>query len=162
MRETPTPARLVPGDPVPSFSLLDQDGNVVRPEDFEGSKLFIFFYPKANTGGCTAQAVSVQEASNRLKAMGIQVLGISPDSPSAQKKFAEKHGLHYPLLSDSDRLVAEAFGVWQEKQVRGKTAHGIVRSAFLFDARGKLLHAWSPVSPKDTVPKLFEVLEAPA
>ncbi len=150
---------LSPGDPVPSFSLLDQDGTVVRPEDFLGSKLFIFFYPKANTGGCTTQAVSVQEALEKLDALQVRVLGISPDSPTAQKRFAEKHGLRFPLLSDSDHLVAQAFGVWGEKQVRGKTVQGIVRSAFLFDPSGKLVQAWSPVSPKDTVPKLMEALE---
>lgn len=151
-------ALLAPGDPVPSFSLLDQDGNVVRPEDFVGSKLFIFFYPRANTGGCTTQAVSVQEALERLSALKVRAVGISPDSPTDQKRFAEKHGLRFPLLSDSDHLVAEAFGVWGEKNVRGKTVQGIVRSAFLFDSSGKLVRAWSPVSPKDTVPKLLEAL----
>jgi peroxiredoxin Q/BCP len=151
-------APLAPGASVPPFSLLDQDGNVVRPEDFLGSKLFIFFYPKANTGGCTAQAVSVQNALEKLNAMEVIVLGVSPDSPTTQKRFAEKHGLRFPLLSDSDHLVAEAFGVWGEKQVRGKTVQGIVRSAFLFDSAGRLVKAWSPVSPKDTVPKLLEAL----
>ncbi|MGQ9670003.1 MAG: thioredoxin-dependent thiol peroxidase [Desulfosoma sp.] len=154
------PAALTPGDAVPSFSLLDQDGNVVRPEDFAGSKLFIFFYPRANTGGCTAQAVAVQEILPQLNALGVKVLGISPDSPTAQKRFAEKHGLRFPLLSDADHMVAEAFGVWGEKQVRGKSVQGIVRSGFLFDAAGILQKAWSPVSPKDTVPKLMEALKA--
>lgn len=149
---------LVPGDAVPPFSLLDQDGNVVRPEDFAESKLFIFFYPRANTGGCTAQAVAVQEALPQLQALGVKVLGISPDSPAAQKRFAEKHGLHFPLLSDADHMVAEAFGVWGEKKVRGKSIQGIVRSAFLFEASGILQQAWSPISPKDTVPKLLEAL----
>ncbi|MEJ5349872.1 MAG: thioredoxin-dependent thiol peroxidase [Desulfosoma sp.] len=154
------PASLAPGDSVPSFSLLDQDGNVVRPEDFAGSKLFIFFYPRANTGGCTAQAVSVQEALQQLEGLGVKVLGISPDSPGTQKRFAEKHGLCYPLLSDSDHLVAEALGVWGEKVVRGKKVQGITRSAFLFDSSGILLKVWSPVSPKDTVPNLLKVLES--
>lgn len=154
------PAALALGEAVPSFSLLDQDGNVVRPEDFAGSKMFIFFYPRANTGGCTAQAVAVQEALPQLNALGVKVLGISPDSPTAQKRFAGKHGLQYPLLSDADHMVAEAFGVWGEKQVRGKSVQGIVRSAFLFDDAGILKQAWSPVSPKDTVPKLMEALRA--
>lgn len=158
MHAPKNPAPLGPGDPVPPFSLLDQDGVVVRPEDFLGSNLFIFFYPKANTGGCTAQAVSVQEALERLSGLNVRVVGISPDSPTTQKRFAEKHGLRFPLLSDSDHLVAEAFGVWGEKQVRGKTVQGIIRSAFLFDSTGKLVQAWSPVSPKDTVPKLLEAL----
>lgn len=152
-------ASLTPGDPVPPFSLLDQDGNVVRPEDFAGSKLFIFFYPRANTGGCTAQVLSVQQALDQLSALGVKVLGISPDSSTTQKRFAEKHGVTYPLLSDSDHLVAEAFGVWGEKQVRGKAVQGITRSAFLFDASGSLERAWSPVSPKDTVPNLLQALE---
>ncbi len=154
------PASLAPGDSVPFFSLLDQDGNVVRPEDFAGSKLFIFFYPRANTGGCTAQAVSVQEALPQLQGLGVKVLGISPDSPTTQKRFAEKHDLRYPLLSDTDHLVAEAFGVWGEKVVRGKKVQGIIRSAFLFDASGILQKAWSPVSPKDTVPNLLKALES--
>jgi len=159
MVSPPKVVPLAPGDPVPSFSLLDQDGHIVRPEDFAGSRLFIFFYPRANTGGCTAQAQAVQEALERLDTLGVKVIGISPDSPSTQKRFAEKYGLTYPLLSDADHLVAEAFGVWGEKQVRGKAVQGIIRSAFLFDASGTLVQAWSPVSPKDTVPKLLEALK---
>ncbi|ROQ92006.1 peroxiredoxin [Desulfosoma caldarium] len=162
MSASTKPTALALEEAVPSFSLLDQDGNVVRPEDFAGSQLFIFFYPRANTGGCTAQAVAVQEVLPQLSALGVKVLGISPDSPTAQKRFAEKHGLRYPLLSDADHLVAEAFGVWREKQVRGKKVQGIVRSAFLFDEAGILKKAWSPVSPKDTVPKLMEALRTTA
>ena len=101
----------------------------------------------------------MRDALPTLQDRNVKVLGISPDSPQRQKKFAEKHELPYPLLSDEDHMVAEAFGVWREKKVRGKVTMGIVRSAFLFDEDGNLVHAWYRISPKDTVPKLLEVLD---
>lgn len=91
--------------------------------------------------------------------MGLAVAGISPDGPKAQKKFDEKNSLGFPLLCDTDHSVAEAYGVWAEKTMFGKKVEGIVRSAFLIDEKGKIAHVWSPVSPKDTVPKLMAALE---
>lgn len=101
----------------------------------------------------------MRDALDSLSRKNVKVVGISPDAPGTQKKFAEKHALPFPLLSDDDHEVAEAFGVWAEKTVRGKTSLGIVRSAFLFDEDGRLLHAWYGISPKDTVPRLLEALK---
>lgn len=104
----------------------------------------------------------MRDALDTLQEHNVKVVGISPDAPGTQKRFAEKRALPFPLLSDDDHLVAQAFGVWGEKKVRGKTSMGIVRSAFLFDEDGRLLQAWYKISPKDTVPKLLEALqEAP-
>jgi len=143
-------------DKAPHFNLKDQN---VRLSDFAGKKLFLFFYPKANTSGWTTQAKSVRDALEVLGDKNIAVLGISPDTPEAQKKFDDKHHLGITLLSDSDHKVAEAYGVWGEKKMYGKTFMGIVRSSFLIDDKGKIENAWYKISPKNTVPELMKVLD---
>lgn len=100
----------------------------------------------------------MRDALPQLAQQGVAAVGISPDKPAQQKKFDDKHGLGFPLLSDPDHEIAEAFGVWGEKKMYGKTAMGIIRSAFLIDETGKLAACWYKISPKDTVPKLMEVL----
>ena len=146
-------AQLSTGDKAPAFTLTDQDGTAVTLTDFKGSKVLLYFYPKADTPGCTTQACSVRDAQPDFKKAGVAVLGISPDDPKKQRKFDEKHGLGFPLLSDADHKVAEAYGVWGEKSMYGKTYMGIIRSSFLIDEKGKVIEAWYKVSPKDTVPK---------
>jgi peroxiredoxin Q/BCP len=151
-------AQLRPGDKAPHFELADQNGKKVKLSDFQGRKLLLYFYPKANTPGCTAQACSVRDAKDNLTDMGVAALGISPDKPQQQKKFDEKYDLAFPLLSDTDHAVADAYGVWGEKSMYGKKYEGIIRSSFLIDEEGKILQAWYKVSPKDTVPKALEAL----
>jgi len=151
-------AQLKPGDTAPQFELGDQNGKKVKLSDFKGRKLLLYFYPKANTPGCTAQACSVRDAKDDLTNMGVGALGISPDKPEQQKKFDEKYDLDFPLLSDTDHSVANAYGVWGEKSMYGKKYEGIIRSSFLIDEGGKILQAWYKVSPKDTVPKAREAL----
>ncbi len=146
-------AQLQPGDPAPAFALLDQEGRTVRLADFQGKKVLLFFYPKALTSGCTKQACSVRDARAELADLGVAALGISPDPVDLQKKFAEKHALGLPLLSDPDHAVAQAYGVWGEKSMYGKKYEGIIRSAFLIDEQGRLLQAFYKVSPEQTVPK---------
>jgi len=143
----------------PSFQLKDQQGNTVKLSDFKGRKLLIYFYPKADTPGCTQQACSVRDAWERLKAQGVSVVGISPDPPDKQMKFDRKHALNFPLLSDPDHKAAEAYGAWGEKSMYGKKYMGIVRSSFLVDEEGKIQEAWAKVSPKDTVPNVLKALE---
>jgi len=140
------------GKKVPDFALEDQDGNTVRPADYRGKKLLLYFYPKANTSGCTTQACSIRDASADLTGKGVAAVGISPDPPKAQKKFDDKYGLSFPLLSDADHKVAQAYGAWGEKSMYGKKYMGIIRSSFLIDEEGRLVKAWYKVKPADTVP----------
>ena len=150
--------QLKAGDVAPDFELEDQNGSKVRLSDFKGRKLLLYFYPKANTPGCTTQACSVRDARGDLDPMGVAAVGISPDTPGQQKKFDEKYGLGFTLLSDTDHRVADAYGVWGEKSMYGKKYEGIIRSSFLIDESGKILQAWYKVSPKDTVPNVREAL----
>ncbi len=147
------------GDNAPGFLLTDQDGNEVGLEDFKGKKLLLYFYPRANTPGCTQQSCSVRDAHDDFEGMNVSRVGISPDAPEKQKKFDTKYGLEFPLLSDPDHVAAEAYGVWGEKSMYGKKYMGIVRSSFLMDEEGKILGAWYKVSPKDTVPKALDRLK---
>ena len=151
-------ARLKPGDAAPDFQLPDQHGQTVRLADFGGGKLLIYFYPKADTPGCTRQACSIRDAREELRDLGLTVVGISPDQPARQQKFDDKYNLSFPLLADPDHRVAEAYGVWGEKTSYGKKSLGIIRSSFLIDAAGKIVAAWYGVKPEDTVPKAQKAL----
>jgi peroxiredoxin Q/BCP len=147
---------LSPGDKAPAFTLLDQSGTPVKLADFKGRKVLIFFYPKADTPGCTAQACGLRDVAGEVGDTAI--LGISPDKPAKQAKFDTKFGLGFPLLADEDHAVAEAYDVWAEKSMYGKKYFGIVRSAFLVDEKGKIAEAWYKVSPKDTATNLLKSL----
>lgn len=148
------------GDAAPAFSLLDQDGNLVRLKDFAGRKLLVYFYPQADTPGCTTQSCAVRDAREDLSGLGVDVVGISPDQPEEQAAFDRKFSLSFPLLSDPDHAVADAYGVWGEKSMYGNRYDGIIRSSFLVDERGKILEAFYKVAPKDTVPKAERALRA--
>lgn len=146
------------GDTAPDFKLQDQDENWIELSDYKGKKILLYFYPKANTPGCTKQACFVRDALSELKDHGVAAVGISPDKPSAQSKFYQKFGLGFPLLSDQDHAMAEAYGAWGEKSMYGKKYMGIIRSAFLIDENGVLQNVWYKVSPKDTVPNVKNAL----
>jgi thioredoxin-dependent peroxiredoxin len=150
--------KLKPGDVAPAFSLQDQTGKVVNLSDYAGRKLLVYFYPQADTSGCTVQSCAVRDAKEDLSAVGVDVVGISPDEPQDQAAFDDKFSLGFPLLADRDHLVAEAWGVWVEKLNWGKRYMGIVRSSFLVDERGTIQEAFYKVSPKDTVPKAQKAL----
>jgi len=151
-------AQLKPQDKAPPFELLDQEGKTVKLADFKGRKVLLYFYPKADTPGCTTQSCSVRDAMPDLTKAGVAALGISPDSPDKQMKFDRKYNLGFPLLADTEHKVAEAYGVWGEKVSMGKTTIGIIRSSFLIDEKGRLVQAWYKVSPDDTVPNAQEAL----
>jgi peroxiredoxin Q/BCP len=149
---------LKPGDKAPAFTLLDQDGNKVKLSDFKGRKVLVYFYPKADTPGCTQQACGLRDVMPKVG--DTVVLGISPDKPAKQKKFDDKYSLGFPLLADEDHAVAEAYDVWTEKSMYGRKYMGILRSAFLIDEKGKIAEAWYKVSPKDTATNLLKSLAA--
>ena len=151
-------AQLKAGDKAPAFSLPDQEGSRTSLADFKRRKLLLYFYPKADTPGCTKQACSVRDAMAPLAEAGVTAVGISPDEPKKQKKFDDKYDLGFPLLSDPDHQVAQAYGAWGEKSMYGKTYEGIIRSSFLIDEKGTILQVSYKVKPQDTVPKAQEVL----
>jgi peroxiredoxin Q/BCP len=152
-------ARLAPGDKAPEFTLPDQEGREVSLRDYRGSKLLLYFYPKADTPGCTKQACSVRDSWEELTSRGISALGISPDTPSSQQKFDQKYSLGFPLLSDAEHTVAEQYGVWGEKKMFGKVSMGIHRSSFLLDEEGTVMQAWYKVKPEETVSKALAALQ---
>jgi peroxiredoxin Q/BCP len=152
--------RLGPGDPAPDFALADQSGDVVRLSDLRGRKVLVYFYPKADTPGCTRQSCSIRDHRQDLGGLGVAVLGISPDRPDDQAAFDAKYSLGFPLLSDPDHAVADAWGTWGEKTAYGKTTMGIIRSSFLIDEQGRIEQAWYRVKPEDTVPKAMQALAA--
>jgi len=153
-------AQLEPGDKAPAFSLEDQQGKTIKLSAFKGQKVLIYFYPKADTPGCTRQSCSVRDARPNLSKLGVAAIGISPDKPEAQQKFDAKFKLGFTLLADTEHAVAEAYGVWGEKSMYGRTYFGIVRSSFLIDEKGKIARAWYKVSPDETVPLAMKAINA--
>lgn len=149
-------APLTTGSTAPAFSLLDQHGEVVSLAGLRGRRALVFFYPKANTPGCTQQACGLRDVATQVGDTAI--VGISPDKPSAQQQFDDKYTLGFPLLADTEHEVAEAYGVWAEKNNYGKKYMGIVRSAFLVGSDGAVEHAWYKISPADTPKKLLEAV----
>jgi peroxiredoxin Q/BCP len=152
-------APLHPGDDAPDFALLDQAGRTVRRSDFAGRKLLIYFYPRAGTPGCTRQACAVRDAGDELERAGVATVGISPDVPERQARFDRRRRLGFPLLSDPDHTVAEAYGAWGPKSFLGKAYQGTIRSSFLIDEDGKIAAAWYRVRPRDTVPNVLAALQ---
>ncbi len=153
-------AKLNAGDVAPDFKLADQHGKTVKLTDFRSRKLLLYFYPKADTPGCTRQACSIRDARQELAALGLAVVGLSPDLPARQKKFDDKYNLSFPLLADLDHAVAEAYGTWGEKVMYARKVMGITRSSFLIDEAGKIIQACYKVSTEDTVPKARQALAA--
>ena len=151
-------AKLAVGDKAPAIALKDQNDKLVRLSSFKGKRVVLYFYPKADTPGCTTQSCNLRDAFPQLKKLNAVVLGISPDTPEKQKKFDDKYKLKFPLLADTEHKVAEAYGVWGEKMNYGRKYMGIIRSAFVIDEKGKLTGVFYKVSPKDTVPKAEAVL----
>ncbi|HEU5085055.1 MAG TPA: thioredoxin-dependent thiol peroxidase [Acidimicrobiales bacterium] len=144
------------GDRAPAFTLPDQNGDKVKLTDLKGRKVLVYFYPKADTPGCTTQSCELRDIRDDVD---VQIIGISPDEPAKQKKFDDKYSLGFPLLSDPKHEIAEKYGAWGEKSMYGKKFMGIIRSAFLIDEKGKVLEAWPKISPKDTPKKLLKALE---
>ena len=154
--------RLSAGDPAPDFSLPDADDNMVTSMQFRGERLVIYFYPAALTPGCTKQACDFRDNLSVLSGAGLAVVGISPDRPEKLRKFRDTHALTFPLLSDPDHRVMEAYGAWGEKSLYGKTVTGVIRSTVVVDARGQVEHAFYNVKATGHVAKLLRDLDVSA
>ncbi|MDQ6928922.1 MAG: thioredoxin-dependent thiol peroxidase [Actinomycetota bacterium] len=144
------------GDEAPGFSLSDQSGDTITLEAMRGRKVLVYFYPKADTPGCTKQSCALRDIAGQVGDTAI--IGISPDAPRKQAKFDEKYGLGFPLLADEDHAVAEAYSTWGERSMYGRKYMGIIRSAFLVDEQGRIAKAWYKVSPADTATNLLKSL----
>jgi peroxiredoxin Q/BCP len=147
------------GEIAPDFELLSDENSPVKLSDFRGKRVVLFFYPKADTPGCTTQACGFRDNFPVIEAAGATVLGMSPDSPEALAKWRTKMGFPYSLLSDPDHAVAEAYGVWGEKKMYGRSYEGIIRSHFVIDADGKLEDIQFKVSPTKSVERALEHLQ---
>jgi thioredoxin-dependent peroxiredoxin len=155
-----TEKRLAPGDPAPDFTLPDADGQPVSLSSFRGQRVIVYFYPAALTPGCTKEACDFRDSLSELNGQGITVLGISPDQPAKLAKFRDKEGLTFPLLSDPDRAVLQAYGAYGEKKLYGKTTVGVIRSTFVIDADGKVEKALYGVKATGHVARLRADLAA--
>ena len=146
------------GMKAPAFTLPDGEGNWVSLESFIGRKVVLYFYPKDNTPGCTRQACAFAGAYEAFKQKNVAVIGVSRDSVASHKKFAEKYGLPFILLSDPERTAIEAYGVWQEKKNYGKTMMGVVRTTFIIDENGLIEKIMPKVKPDTNAAEILEYL----
>lgn len=146
------------GDKIPEVLGTDSNGKTVRSDDFKGLPLVIYFYPKDNTPGCTAEACSIRDFDKEIRDKGYTVIGISKDSPASHAKFAEKHSLPFILLSDESTEVNQAFGVWQKKKMAGREYMGTVRTTFVTDADHRITHIINKVNTKNAAEQLLDLL----
>jgi thioredoxin-dependent peroxiredoxin len=151
-------ADIVVGAPAPDFTLVDETGKTVHLSDFRGKRVVLYFYPKDDTPGCTAQACGFRDAYPQIEERNAVVIGISPDAEGSHQKFKTKYDLPFILLVDADHQVAEAYGVWEEKSMYGKTYLGITRSHFIIDEQGNLADVQFKISPQDSVMKALASL----
>jgi peroxiredoxin Q/BCP len=147
------------GDQAPDFELPDQDGRTVKLSDFRGQTVVVYFYPKADTPGCTKQACGVRDHRADYAQAGAVVLGISPDPVAAVRKFHEKYGLDFSLLADEDHSVADRYGVWVEKSMAGRTYLGNERTTFIIDGDGRVMRVLRKVKPDEHDQQVLQALE---
>ena len=150
------------GDTAPDFTLPDQNGEEVTLSDLRGQTVVLYFYPRADTPGCTTQACGIRDRRADYDAAGVRVIGVSPDTVEAQAKFAGKYDLDFTLLADADHEVAEAYGTWMEKKNYGRTYWGVQRATFIIDPEGNIAHAIPKASPKTHDDEVLGVLQATA
>ena len=146
------------GDKAPEFTLEDKDGKTVSLSDFAGKKVVLYFYPKDNTPGCTRQVCAFAGLYGEFQKEGVEVIGISRDSVASHSRFAEKHALPFILLSDPELTAIQAYGVWQEKKLYGKTTMGVVRTTFLIDEQGKIQRVMPKVKPDTNAAEILAQL----
>ncbi|MBR4887266.1 MAG: thioredoxin-dependent thiol peroxidase [Muribaculaceae bacterium] len=144
------------GDKAPEVLGIDANGDEVKLSDFAGRKVILYFYPKDNTPGCTAQACSLRDSYAELQAAGYEVIGVSKDSAASHTKFAQKHELPFTLIADTDKTLNEAFGVWREKKMCGKVGMGTVRTTFIIDEQGVIADIIEKVNTKEHSKQILE------
>jgi len=147
------------GDPAPTFTLPDQDGRPVSLANYLGRRVVVYFYPRDDTPGCTTEACGFNDVLDQLSGSGVEVIGISTDNAKSHVAFRDKFQLRFPLLSDSDHLVHEAYGAWGERQMMGRRFMGTLRSTFAVGADGRIEHAWLKVSPEGHATEVMQALE---
>ena len=146
------------GDKAPDFSGVDENGERTALKDFKGKKVVLYFYPKDNTTGCTQEACDFRDSYSRIKRKGVVLLGVSPDSEKSHQKFKEKYELPFPLIADTEKVISNAYGVWQEKSMYGRKYMGIVRSTFVIDEKGKIMAIFPKVKVAGHVDEVLEAL----
>ena len=146
------------GDKAPKFAIPNQNGNVIKLDDLLGKWSVIYFYPRDDTPGCTIEAKEFTELSSKFEEHGASIYGVSPDNEAKHCKFIEKHGLKVELLADTENTMLDAYGVWQEKQMYGKTYMGVVRTTYLVDTEGNIAEAWTKVKAKGHAEAVLERL----
>jgi peroxiredoxin Q/BCP len=146
-------------DTAPAFTLPDQNGNPVSLKDFRDQTVVLFFYPRADTPGCTIEACGFRDSYKKLQKAGAVVFGISPDTPKAEKKFEEKYGLNFTLLGDADKKVCNAYGVIKEKNMYGKKVMGVARTTFVIGPKGKVQHIFEKVKPEGHAQEVLAYLK---
>lgn len=146
-------------DKAPQFTSLDQNGEKIALKDYEGKWVVLYFYPRADTPGCTIEACSFRDSFKRVEKIGAVVLGVSPDTPKAQKKFEEKYDLPFTLVADADKTICNAYGVIQEKNMYGKKVMGVARTTFIIGPNGKIRHIFRKVKPEGHADEVLEYLK---
>ena len=147
------------GDKAPYFEGINQDGKKITLDDFKGKKLILYFYPKDNTSGCTAEACSLNDGYSSLTNNGFEVVGVSPDSASSHQKFIAKYNLSFNLIADTDKKILEAYGVWAEKKMYGRTYMGVLRTTFIIDGNGIIQKIITKVNTKEHAKQIQEQLK---
>jgi thioredoxin-dependent peroxiredoxin len=147
------------GEKAPDFVGFDQNGNQLGLKDFQGKKIILFFYPKDDTPGCTAEACNLRDNYNMLTSLGFALLGVSPDAQKKHQAFIQKYELPFPLIADTDQLVLKMFGAWGEKKMYGKSYEGVLRTTFIIDENGIVTHVIDKVNTKDHTSQILDLLE---
>lgn len=150
--------RLEKGDIAPDFKGLDQDGKSIQLSDFKGSKLILYFYPKDNTPGCTAEACDLRDNYKMWLTKGYKILGISPDSQQSHQKFIAKYNLPFPLIADEDKTIIKAYGAWGPKKLYGREYEGLLRMTFVIDEKGLIEEVFAKVKTKDHTNQILETI----
>lgn len=149
------------GDKAPEFNSVDQNGKQIKLSDYKGKRLILYFYPKDNTSGCTAEACSLRDGYEQLGNLGYEVIGVSPDSEKSHLNFISKYNLPFSLIADTNQTVANSYGVWGEKKMYGRSYMGILRTTFIIDEKGVITHVISKVDTGEHVKQILELIGKP-